>query len=117
MDITDAVMKAKLETARAYTTVLLKKGPAYQPPATRSPEDAQKVWEHGRRNMQLQSDGKKALVGPVLGGGDLVGISVFTVDADEARVLMDADGAVQAGIFVYELVTWLGFPGDGLPSA
>ena len=116
MEITDDYMKKKLETARGYTTVLLKKGPAYEPPNARSPEKSKLVWEHGRRNMQLQSAGKKALVGPVMGGGELVGLSVFNTDAEEARALMDADVAVRAGIFIYEIVTWFEFPGDGLPK-
>jgi len=31
--------------------------------------------------------------------------------------MMDGDGAVQEGIFVYDLITWYGFPGDTLPAA
>jgi hypothetical protein len=117
MEITDDYMKSRLATARGYATVLLKKGPAYEPPDTRSPEKARIVWEHGRRNMRLQAEGIKALVGPIGGGGDFVGLSVFNVGAEQARALMEEDGAVKAGIFVYEMVTWFEFPGDGLPPA
>jgi hypothetical protein len=67
--------------------------------------------------MQLQAEGKLALVGPVMGSGELVGLTVFTVPEAEAKVLMDEDPAVRAGIFVYQLVTWFEFPGDGLPPA
>jgi hypothetical protein len=115
VEIGDDDMQARLATVRAYTTVLLKKGPIYQPQTTRSPEQAKIVREHGRRNMKLSAEGKMPLVGPLVGGGDIVGLCVFSVPEDEARALMDGDGAVRAGIFVYDVVTWFGFPGDALP--
>jgi hypothetical protein len=117
VEITDDFMRARLATVRDYVVARLIKGPAYQPPQTRPPEQARIVWEHGRRNMQMQADGKMALVGPVMGGGDLVGLCIFAVPEAEARAIMDGDGAVQAGIFVYDLITWYGFPGDTLPAA
>lgn len=116
VEISDDYMRQKLQTVRPYTLVLLKKGPAYQDQASRTPEQAAIVWNHGRRNMALNAAGKMALVGPVAGGGDLVGLCVFAVPQAEARALMDEDGGVQAGVFVYEIVTWFGFPGDGLPK-
>lgn len=117
VEISDAYMQQRLGQARAYPLVLLKVGPNYQPPQSRTPEQAAIVREHGRRNMQMHAEGKMALVGPVSGASPLVGICVFTVDADAARAIMEGDPAVQAGIFVYEVATWYGFPGDGLPSA
>lgn len=114
-EITDQIMQARLATVRAYTTVLLKKGPVYEPPSTRSPQQAKIVLEHGRRNMQLSAEGKMPLVGPLAGAGEIVGLCVFSVPEAEARALMDDDGAVQAGVFVYDIVTWYGFPGDALP--
>ena len=115
VEITDEFMKARLATVRPYTTVLLKKGPIYQPQPTRSPEQARIVLEHGRRNMKLSAEGKMPLVGPLVGGGEIVGLCVFSVPEAEARALMDGDGAVQAGVFAYDVVTWYGFPGDTLP--
>lgn len=117
IEISDDYMHARLQTVRPYTTILLKKGPSYRDRASRTPEEAAIVWNHGRRNMALSAEGKMALVGPVSGGGDLVGICVFTVPEAEARALMDADGGVRAGVFVYDVVTFFGFPGDGLPPA
>lgn len=117
VEISDEYMRARLQTVRSYTMVLLKKGPAYRDQAGRTPEEARIVWNHGRRNMALSAEGKMALVGPVSGGGELVGLCILTVPEAEARALMDADGGVQAGVFVYEIVTFHGFPGDGLPPA
>jgi hypothetical protein len=115
-EITDEYMKARLATARSYVTVRLLKGPNYRPPQDRSPEESRLVWEHGRRNMRLHAEGVMALVGPVANGGDLVGMCVFTIPETEAREFMDGDGAVQAGLFVYDVIGWYGFPGDGLPT-
>lgn len=115
VEITDEFMKARLATVRGYTTVLLKKGPDYEPPATRSQAQAKIVLEHGRRNMKLSAEGKMPLVGPLVGAGEIVGLCVFSVTEADARELMDGDGAVRAGVFTYDVVTWYGFPGDALP--
>ena len=117
VEITDEVMQARLATVRSYCLVLLRKGPAYQPQATRPPEQAKIVHEHGRRNMQLSAEGKIALVGPIAAGGEIVGMSIFSVGEKETRALMEGDGAVRAGIFVYDVATFYGFPGDGLPPS
>ena len=115
--ITDEQMETRLETVRPYAAVLLRKGPAYTPPDSRSATDAAIVREHGRRNMQLQAEGKLAIVGPLTGGGDIVGFYVFAVPEAEVRTILEGDGAVQASIFTFEIVTLYGFPGDTLPPA
>ena len=117
VEISDDYMKARLETVRAYTVVLLKKGPAYVPHETRPPELAAIVREHGRRNMGLQAEGKLAIVGPLGGGGEFVGLYVFTVSPDEVRAIMEGDPAYLARIFTYEVMEFYGFPGDALPPA
>ncbi len=117
VEISDDYMDARLETVRAYTAVLLKKGPAYVPHDTRPPALGAIVREHGRRNMALQAEGKLAIVGPLGGGGDLVGLYVFTVSPDEVRAIMDGDPAYLARIFTYEVMEFYGFPGDALPPA
>jgi hypothetical protein len=112
--ITDADMEARLARVQAYPLVLLKAGPVYEPPDTRSASQAAIVREHGRRNMALRAEGKMALVAPVGGARPIVGLCVMTVEADEVRAIMDADPAVEAGIFTYDIATWYGVPGDGL---
>jgi hypothetical protein len=108
-------MRAELEAVRPYTVLLLKKGPNYRPPDARSPEEARIVWEHGRRNMALRAEGIMPMVGPLGRGGETVGLCVFTVADAEIHALMRDDPAVQAGLFIYDLVDWYAFPGDGLP--
>ncbi|RYE10401.1 MAG: hypothetical protein EOP22_04995 [Hyphomicrobiales bacterium] len=89
-------------------------GPGLYLAQTRPPEQAKIVHEHGRRYMQLTDAGKLAIVGPLKDAGDIVGLCIFNVGADEVREIMDGDGAVQAGIFTYEIVTLFGKPGQGL---
>ncbi len=117
VEISDDAMEARLGLAHAYCMVLLKVGPNYQPSTARSAEQAKIVWEHGRRNMQLSAEGKMAIVGPVLGGLPIAGICIFTVTEAETKAIMDGDPAIRADIFVYEILTFFGFPGDALPPA
>lgn len=117
VEISDEDMKARLATVRPYTAVLLRKGPAYSPPDNRPAEQSAIVREHGRRNMALQAEGKLAIVGPLVGGGDMVGLYVFTAPEAEVRAIMDDDAAYRASIFTYEVMTFYGFPGDTLPPA
>ncbi len=56
----DDEMKALLPTANAYCVAILKAGPNY-----RSPEAAQIMWEHGRRNFGLREEGFLSVVLPV----------------------------------------------------
>ena len=117
VEITDEYMKARLGTVRPYTMVVLKKGPTYMAPDVRTADQTSIVREHGRRNMALQLEGKLAIVGPLHGGGDSVGLYIFTVPEAEVRAIMDEDVAFKAKIFTYEIMTMYGFPGDALPPA
>ena len=108
--ITDEMMRERLQMAAPYCVVVLKKGAQY------GTADAEKIiWEHGRRNMTLQADGLLPIVCPVVDGSEVAGIGIFTVDADEARRIMDDDPGVQAGVFTYELHPCRSFPGSALP--
>ncbi len=117
IEITDQAMQETLAKARPYWVVLLQPGPAYESPAKRTPEKAATVREHGRRNLSLRAGGEIALVGPAAApGGPFLGLIVFTTGEAETAALMDADPAVAAGIFTYQMAEWFGFPGDGLPE-
>lgn len=114
--ITDDFMKSMLVKARPYTVALLQPGARYAAPAVRNPEVAALVWEHGRRNFELRASGQIALVGPSEPDAPFVGMAVFTTTLDETRALLDADPAVAAGVFSYQLAPWWSFPGDSLPG-
>jgi hypothetical protein len=107
---TDAEMNALLPAAKAYSVVILKRGPNfahYTAPAI--------VWEHGRRNFGLRHDGVLAVVLPVTDGSDVCGVAVFTGTIDETVAVMNDDPGVQAGVFTFEAHPCRGFPGDALP--
>jgi hypothetical protein len=108
--ITDEFMQARLAQAKPYTVVLLRAAAGYHDPASRP-----LVWEHGRRNMALNADGPLAVVLPVADDSELCGVAVFTTDPERTAELMDADPAVQAGVFSYEVHPVRGFPGSTLP--
>jgi len=109
--ISDDFMRQMLATTRVYSLVLLKAGPNRNRPDIQS-----LIWEHGRRNFELRADGKLAIVGPTLDGGAIAGMGIFATDEAETKRLMDADPAVAAGVFVYEIHPMKSFPGDRLPQ-
>jgi hypothetical protein len=106
----DDEMKALLPTANAYSVAILKAGPNYG-----SPEAAQIIWEHGRRNFGLREQGVLAVVLPVTDDSDVCGIGVFTCSAEEVVAIMEGDPGVAAGVFHYDVHPCRGFPGDHLP--
>jgi hypothetical protein len=108
--ITDEYMREMLQTTKRYTVAILHRT------SKRRELSADKiVWEHGRRNFELRRDGFLCIVCPVIGDeSDVTGICIFSTDAKETRRIMDEDPAVKAGIFVYEVHTIEGFPGDSL---
>jgi hypothetical protein len=109
-DITDQYMKRQLERSRTYTLVVLRPGPRHGDPGTE-----RIVWEHGRRNFALRADGVLAVVCPV-GDDSVSGVGIFDADTTRTREIMDGDPGVRAGVFVYDVHTCRGFPGDTLPD-
>lgn len=106
--ITDEYMKDRLAKIKSYTLMVLRRTPEGLA-ASSGPI----VWEHGRRNMALQAAGIMPIVCPV-GGPEIAGIGIFTLDVDEVRAIMADDPGVRAGIFTVELHACRGFPGDAL---
>ncbi|CQD12444.1 hypothetical protein BN1232_02377 [Mycobacterium lentiflavum] len=107
---TDEEMRQLLPSARAYTVVILKRGPRFDDPTAPA-----LIWEHGRRNFGLRDDGALAVVLPVTDGSDVCGIGVFATTVEGATALMNDDPGVAAGVFTYEAHPCRGFPGDALP--
>jgi hypothetical protein len=109
--ITDEYMRERLQHARGYTLLVLKRTPSLKRP------DADPViWEHGRRNMALQQAGLMPIVCPVRDDSEYAGIGILTVPADRAAEILSEDPGVKAGIFTFELHPVAGFPGSSLPA-
>jgi uncharacterized protein YndB with AHSA1/START domain len=108
--ISDEAMRSRLAGAAAYTAVVLL--PTEQ---LVRPQVDPLIWAHGRRNMALVAEGIAPIITPTAGGTGPSGFAIFTTDPDETRAIMDADPAVAAGIFTYEIHPVRGFPGSTLP--
>lgn len=108
--ITDDQMRERLQAAKPYTIVLLRKTQKAGEPGS-----DKIVWEHGRRNFELREKGSLAIVCPVRDGSDFSGLCIFTTTEEEARKIMDGDPGVQAGVFTYEIHPTRSFPGSRLP--
>lgn len=109
MTITDEFMKERLAGIRNYSLMILRAGPKWEQPGR-----DQIIWEHGRRNFQLREEKRISIVCPVSDSSDVKGICIFNADANETKRIMDADPGVKAGLFIYEVHTCRGFPGDSL---
>jgi uncharacterized protein YciI len=99
------------ERARGYTLVFLRTGPAARDDEARN-ERLQQA--HRQHLTRLQLAEKLVLNGPVLIDHELVGVSVYAVDRDEALALAQADPKVQAGYLTVEAVPWLGVASPAL---
>jgi hypothetical protein len=110
-DITDDFMHDMLSRSKTYSLLVLRATPKRQEPGA----DAI-VWEHGRRNFELRSDGVLAIVCPIVDDSVWSGLGVFDATPEEVVRIMDEDPAVKAGIFTYEVHPIRGFPGDSLPA-
>jgi hypothetical protein len=109
--ITDDFMRQMLPKAKNYCIVILKAGPKNKEPGVEKI-----IWEHGRRNFALRADGVLPIVCPVIDGSDVKGVGIFNSSVEEAKMVMDEDPGVIAGVFIYELYACRSFPGDCLPK-
>ncbi len=108
-EITDEYMRGEIANIKVYALCLLHKGPAY------GSEGSEKIiWEHGRNNFKLREAGKLCVMGPIQGDSELRGTGIFSTSVDEATTIMEADPAIQAGIFTFEIYPFRSFPGSAL---
>ncbi|QBD74872.1 hypothetical protein EPA93_02225 [Ktedonosporobacter rubrisoli] len=108
--ITDEYMHEMLAQTREYCIVILK-----FVPGRGGQEDRATIWEHGRRNFLLRSQGLLPIVCPCTDDSDVAGLGIFNASAEEVAKIMEEDPGVQEGLFVYELHPCRGFPGSSLP--
>jgi hypothetical protein len=109
-EITDEYMQQMLATSKTYTAMLLRKTGKIN-----EPDSGQIIWEHGRRNFALGSEGKLPIVCPTTDDSDWAGIGIFDATPDEVDRLMHDDPGVKAGLFTYELHQVRGLPSSSLP--
>jgi len=110
IEITDDLMMQMLATTKAYTVIILKRGPGFEQEGTRGI-----IWEHGRRNFSLRASGSLSVVCPVNDGTDVCGIGIFNESAEKTKEIMDEDPGIRQGVFIYEIHATRSFPGDQLP--
>ena len=106
-------MAGRRQRARHYTLVLLRKGPASRQDETRN-ERLQ--LEHLQHLTKLQMLGKLVLNGPTLMEHEILGVSVYAAELEEARALAEADPEVKAGYLFIEAIPWMAVPGDPQPG-
>jgi hypothetical protein len=110
--ISDEIMRQALPKTRSYTVVILKRGPAYDPPRSDGI-----IWEHGRRNFALRACGLLAIVCPINDGSGLAGVGIFDAEPGQVETMVAGDPAILAGVLTFEIHPCRSFPGDSLPLA
>jgi uncharacterized protein YciI len=102
-------MAGRRQFIRRYTLIFLRKGPAARDDEARN-ERLQ--LEHLQHLTKLQMVGKLVLNGPVLEENDILGVSVYAAELEEARAMAEADPKVKAGYLTVEALPWLAVPSD-----
>ncbi len=88
-----------------FQMALLKKGPKWD--ATAEQQRGQILRQHFANVMSMLETGKAVVAGPTGDDTDLAGILVLrAASAAEANTWVDADPAVQAGLFISEMHPW-----------
>jgi uncharacterized protein YciI len=111
-DDLDATIRAALADGRPYVLLLLWAGPNRDQEGTEL--DALQ-WAHLRHLFTLRATHGLLLNGPVVDGGDLVGIGIFDdTDVDAVRELAEADPGVRSGRMRVDVRPFFGLPGDSI---
>jgi hypothetical protein len=112
-DVSDDAFANALNTVKAYTAVLLRPGPAFQPPGPeRSPDVTSTITAHGKRNLALHLAGLMPIVCPIADGSDIVGLAVFDASPEDVERIMTNDPAARVGTLTYEIHSTWSFPGS-----
>ena len=106
-------MAARRELARRYSLVFLRDGPASREDEARN---ERLHLEHLQHLTKLQLAGKLVLNGPILIEHEIVGVSVYAAELEDARALAEADPKVQAGYLIVEAIPWIAVPASRQPE-
>lgn len=106
-----AEMAGRRQLVRRYTLVLLRRGPA---PRDDEARNERLQLEHLQHLTKLQLLGKLVLNGPILIDHDILGVSIYATELEEARALAGADPKVQAGYLTVEAIPWMAVPSENL---
>jgi uncharacterized protein YciI len=104
-------MNKRRQLARNYTLVFLRQGPA---PREDEARNERLQLEHLQHLTKLQLLGILVLNGPTLIEHEIVGVSVYAAELEEARALAEADPKVKAGYLTVEAIPWMAVPGGDL---
>jgi len=107
-------MLARREFAKRFTLVLLRKGPT-----SREDEARNEYFQvlHLQHLTKLQMSGKLILNGPVLEDhDDILGISVYAAELEDALAMASADPKVKEGYLTVEALPWMAVPNKMLPD-
>jgi len=109
---------ASQQGMQQYTLVLLKQGEKWDPGA---PGFTDLVNQYPVFLKRMMSQGNVAIAGPFPFAvpGDLRGVAIFRVPAEQATKLMQDDAAVKAGVLKLETHPWMtatGVLAPGLPT-
>jgi hypothetical protein len=110
-EITDDYMNEMRTKTREYTVLLL-----HRTPRLADPGAFPIVWEHGRRNHQLRTDGILPIVCPIPDDDVMAAIGIFNAEPAKVDRIMADDPGVKAGLFTYTLHVCRGIPGDALTA-
>jgi uncharacterized protein YciI len=105
----EAEMTNRRQFAQRCTVVFLHEGPASRDDEARNDRIH---LEHLQHLTKLQMLGKLILNGPILVDHDILGVSVYAVELEEARALAEADPKVKAGYLIVEALPWIAVPSD-----
>lgn len=108
-----ADMANRRQFARRYTLVFLRMGPA---PRDDEARNERLQLEHLQHLAKLQIVGQLVLNGPTLVEHDILGVSVYAAELEEAVAMAEADPKVQAGYLTVEAIPWMAVPSDSQPG-
>jgi uncharacterized protein YciI len=102
-----ADMDGRRQFAQRYTLVFLRKGPA---PRDDEARNERLQLEHLQHLTRLQMAGKLVFNGPILVEHDILGVSVYAAELEDARAMAEADPKVLAGYLTVEAIPWMAVP-------